>query len=95
MIKFEFHEDLDRETIDSLWEQDIDMDDWDYVLFVPKKYESEFEKDEDSWRGQGRLGTVRPKSCQVDRLMNGSCANVWYTCKFMGKQGILGVAYHA
>jgi len=88
-MKFEFYETLEDEVIDSLWKQNVNMDDWDYMLFFPEKYKAEFPVGFDDIN-------LEPRSYNVDRLLNGCCSNKWYPVKdFMGKQGILGVAYHA
>lgn len=93
MIKFEFHDILDEETIEALWDQDVNMDDWDYLLFVPKKFKNQFQDIEED---VGVRGKKEPISYQIAGLLNGRCANAWYPVKnFKGKKGIVGVAYHA
>lgn len=90
-MNFEFYdyEDLDRETVDSLWKQGVCMDDWDYVLFFEAKYKSEFPKGWDNT-------IIEPTNYNVARLLNGCCKNQWWpVTDFMGKKGFLGVAYHA
>jgi hypothetical protein len=87
-MKFEFYERLDDDTIEALWKQYVCMDDWDYILFVPIQPELPFTKDRDD--------NVVSDSYQIDRLLNGCCQNRWYQVKnFRGKEGIIGVAYHA
>lgn len=93
MIKFEFHEKLDQKTIDSLWEQVVDMDDWDYVLFVPKSFRDKFKRLEEDDYSRGNL---TPKSYEVEGLLHGCCHNAWYeVTDFKGRAGVLGVAYHS
>jgi len=92
-MKFEFHDSsskkITRAVIDKLWEQNVDMDDWDYMLFFAITYEAEFPKGWDNV-------TIEPSNYNVSRLLNGSCRNKWYPIRdFLGKQGFLGVAYHA
>jgi len=93
MIRFELYEngELSRKVIDELWDQEVDMDDWDYLLFASNQYKGDFIDVDDAQRGN-----MQPKSYEVGRLLTGSCANGWYpVSNFRGRPGILGVAYHA
>lgn len=88
MIKFEMHEKLSNHVIEALWEQEVNMDDWDYVLFVENEYKNQFIEERD--------GTLTPKNYDVEHLLHGCCDNKWYSVTdFFGKPGIIGVAYHA
>lgn len=92
-MKFEFYDSsskkMTREVRDSLWDQKVDMDDWDYMLFFSAKYTMEFPQ------GWGN-GEIEPENYNVSRLLNGSARNRWYAVKnFLGKEGFLGIAYHA
>ncbi len=91
MYKFEFYEedDLSQVAIDSLWKQQINMDDWDYLLF----FESENFLVECESRFTHEL---HPKDYNISRLLTGCCCNKWRFIKdFMGRTGVVGVAYHA
>jgi hypothetical protein len=33
-MKLEYHDDLPRNIIDKLWEQNVNCDDWDYMIFL-------------------------------------------------------------
>ena len=91
MIEFEMYEDLNQGVIDNLWNQSVDMDDWDYLLFVKDEYKDHFQKTDKSLRGN-----FEPKSWQVEKLLQGCCSNAWYEVQdFMGKKGFVGIAYHA
>lgn len=92
MINIEYYEELEREIIDSLWDQDIDMDDWDYLLFIPKKFSKEFR--ECACHTEKKNERI-PEKYNLSRILTGSCRNVWYECTFKGKSGYLGIAYHA
>lgn len=92
MIKFEMHEELTDEVLQRLWDQNISMDDWDYVLFLEEKYKDRFYLQEED----NELMIVNSTSFYIDSLLQGCCANKWFYVKdFMGRSGILGVAYHA
>jgi hypothetical protein len=91
-MKFEFYtcrsEEITVEVIDSLWNQDVCMDDWDYMLFFEAKFNCEFPEGWDAV-------TLVP-DYHIDRLLTGCCSNKWYPVEnFMGKKGFLGMAYHA
>ena len=92
-MKFEFYDSRDdkftREVCDCLWEQNVNMDDWDYMLFFPIEYEASFPKGWDNIQ-------IQPSNYNIDRLLCGCCSNKWYpVTNFLGKKGFLGVAYHA
>lgn len=90
MIRFEMYEDLDDEVMDSLRDQYVDMDDWDYMLFVEDCFREHFSPE------QHTSSILVPNSHKVEGLLNGSCSNLWYAIdNFMGQKGILGVAYHS
>jgi len=92
-MEFEFYDSssrkFTREVIDSLWDQNIDMDDWDYMLFFAIEYAADFPLGWDKVH-------IEPSNYTISRLLTGCCRNRWYPVKdFFGKQGFLGVAYHA
>lgn len=95
MIKFEMHTKLPSEIVDKLRDQKVDMDDWDYLLFIDIEFSENFNRlkvDEDSFY----RGNLEAKSYLVDKLLNGCCTNAWYEVSdFMGKRGIVGLAYHS
>ena len=94
MIKFEYYDntELTDEERDALWDQDVCMDDWDYMLF----HEVEGDLDKLEWIEHQDLMScfTRPDS-NIERLLTGCCYNLWYKVKnFKGRKGVLGVAYH-
>jgi hypothetical protein len=92
MIKFEMYTSLDEKTTDELWRLHVNMDDWDYVLFVGMEHRDEFIICENDYS----RGNLEPKSYLIDKLLTGCCTNAWYEVKdFMGREGILGIAYHS
>jgi hypothetical protein len=87
MIKFEMHEHLADEVLDSLRDAKINVDDWDYVLFIEQEYEHQFVILDEG---------LEPRSYEVQGLLHGSCGNCWYyVMDFMGRTGIIGIAYHS
>lgn len=94
MIKFEYYtyDDLNRDDIDMLWDQEVCMDDWDYMLFCEcdiSKVDWLFPVDELEIE-------YAPKDYNIEKLLTGCCSNSWYkVTNFKGRRGVLGVAYHA
>jgi len=80
---------LTDEDLDSLRDQDVCLDDWDYMIFI--------EGDIDVCTEDDFIGALRlvPKDYQLTRLINGCCDNTWHRLTFRGVQGIMGVAYHS
>ena len=82
-------DDLDRSTIDRLWDQGVNLDDWDYMLIT---YDVEaftvVEVDEEV------LG-LAPISWSLGRLLTGCCSNIWYKITWRGEAAMVGVAYHS
>lgn len=102
-MPLEFFEDLPREDIESLWNQEVCMDDWDYLLVCPVEEFEEHEVDCEIYIYDGASGYMEdskktvynPKSWNLSRLLTGCCSNDWYKAKFRGKEVMIGVAYHA
>ena len=86
-ITFEFYEKLPESAIQSLWDQNICMDDWDYLLFFENS--ELFEKSE-------YFDTILvPKSYVMGTLLSGCSSNKWFPVDdFMGRKGVIGIAYH-
>lgn len=80
---------LTRQEKDFLWDQNVNMDDWDYMLLLPSdtevtKYTNEYDKE-----------TVEPNNYEVNRLLTGCCSNRWYYITFRGDKYLAGIAYHS
>lgn len=77
---------LTKDEIQSLWDQQVSMDDWDYLLVVnPKDVFSEES-------GEFHVHYAYP----LERLLDGCCSNEWYgLINFRNKECFIGVAYHA
>lgn len=95
MIKFEFYDpdSVNDELIQSLWDQNVCMDDWDYMLFFPDGFENWMDE---AYRSRHFINELRPKNSTLERLLTGCCFNKWYAvANFNGRTGILGVSYHS
>ena len=84
-------EHITREEIEALWAQEVDMDDWDYIIVIPE--DRVMEKEDTDWKGNPRKILV-PEDYNIERLLRGS-DNRWYKATFRGKQVALGISYHA
>ena len=89
-MKFEYYSEIQSDIAKKLKGQGVCMDDWDYMLFFEED-EIELVTERKRWRVE-----LTPKDDGVSRLLTGRCSNRWYPVNdFMGRKGILGVAYHA
>ena len=79
---------LDRPDIDALWDQGVNLDDWDYMLIVPADtlQEAQDMDGEECWL---------PRDWYLGELLIGVFRNRWYKARFHGKVVGVGVAYHA
>lgn len=87
---FEFYEPdcLDEDTIAELWDQGVNMEDWDYMLFFEAVHNIELPR-------RFNKITLEPRNDNIAGLLRGCCANHWYpVINFKGRKGVLGVAYH-
>jgi hypothetical protein len=89
-MKFEYYSEIQSDIAKKLSEQGVSTDDWDYMLFFEED-EIELVRERKRWRVE-----LTPKDDGVSRLLTGRCSNIWYPVNdFMGRKGVLGVAYHA
>ena len=97
-IKVIFSDDnMSWAEIEEFWELGINMDDWDYLLICPADAVREEECDVyDEYVGE-TFGHIRYIPCNwyLERMMNGSCDNIWYKVNYRGEEVAIGVAYHA
>ena len=84
---------LTRAEIEALWDQDVCMDDWDYMLVIDVGV-TEFSECPDDADEVPRT-KYEPVSYTLGRLMVGCCDNRWYKAQFRGADRMIGVAYHA
>lgn len=86
-----YSDDYTREDIKELWDQGVDMDDWDYFILVPVGCVEEI--DSTDWEDKP-IKKLVPKSYALGLLIGGS-ENKWYKITFRGKEYAMGVACHA
>jgi len=84
-------DDYDQDDVDSFWDQNICMDDWDYIILAPVNVLTEV--DAKNWEDKPIKKYVA--SYPLERLRVGCCDNVWYKGTFRGVEYAVGVAYHA
>lgn len=92
-IDFLTREDLPKKDIEALWDEGVNMDDWDYVLIVPAEA-----LEIDAALGNNEEPDKKyyaPKTYDLERLLTGVCDNRWYVVNFRGERVGVGVAYHA
>lgn len=78
---------LDREGI---WDAGIDLDDWDYFVFIPTT-----DKFIDSGGRMFNYAIISPKEEIWDRLLSGCAGNVWIHIKTPKGNFYVGGAYHS
>lgn len=93
MINFSFlqYEDLTRDEIEDLWNQNVDLDDWDYMLVTDDLTQFKLNEDKEEYDESEYI----PIEWCVSKLLTGCCRNVWYRVKFREKMQMMGVAYHS
>lgn len=92
--------DLTKDEVDSLWAQDVDLDDWDFILVIPPDQVEEHEETDTAYsdeRGWHKVSVkeLRPKAYSLMRFEVGCGDNKWYRVNFRCKQVAMLVAYHA
>ena len=93
--------DLTRQEIDDLWGQDVNLDDWDFMLIVPPDQVQEYDTTEDVYSPDtGRWRSVPCKALgpieyALQRFEVGCCSNKWYRVTFRGQRVAMLVTYHA
>lgn len=102
MLPIQLYTEFTQEELESLREQGVDLDDWDYAILVEdvSQFEDhEFEDDvynEDTWKLERALvNEIRPNCYTLERLLVGCCDNTWYRVTWKGKPVVIGFAYHA
>lgn len=102
-MKFEYLEHLTPAQAQSLREQSVDLDDWDFFLITHEVGEFEqYEEDEIEFlRGDGaKVNTVtkwRAKSITLNFLMEraAACDYEWRRIKWNGRDAMIGGVYHS
>jgi hypothetical protein len=92
LIFISSYDDLTDEDVEFFWKQDVNMDDWDYIILAPVA--SIEEVDATDWNGKSIKKYV-VCNYNLERLLTGCCDNKWYRATFRGVEYAVGVAYHA
>ena len=73
------------DVTNSLWDQGVNMDDWDYAILTSPDavYKSE------------NSNELHPHQWTLDRMLIGCCSNTWYLAEIRGTKYAIGIAYHA
>jgi hypothetical protein len=96
---FRFSQILDKSAIvtdefppdvrEAMWDQGIDLDDWDYAIILPiSEMECSHHHDES-------VLTWMPKHYLFHQMLHGCCNNEWYSFKWDGAEFGIGLAYHS
>jgi hypothetical protein len=93
VIHFVKDDDLTKEDIESLWQQGVNMDDWDYMLLCPPDVVHEVKK-RDDW-DHSEYTEFDCKDWWLDGMLRGCSSNRWYRANLRGKEWAIGIAYHA
>lgn len=95
-------DELTPDEVESLSEQGVGMDDWDYLILAPLDAVSVRTTRRDDWNWEtGReesrdVEEICPNEYLLERLLVGCCANVWYQARLRSDdKRAIGVAYHA
>jgi hypothetical protein len=87
-------EDLTHQEKVSLWDQNVILDDWDFmVLTDPSSLQEITFKDD--WDNSERKGFCQNEET-LDRLLKiGGYEGVWYKATFQGVEYAIGIRYHS
>ena len=93
-MKLEYFEpnDLDIATVDDLWAQNINMDDWDFMLVT-----HEIDKFEQVTHEDGTKEWAPTAYYHLSYLLNTNFnyTSLWYQVKWKGKKAMMGITYHS
>lgn len=90
---------MTKDEIKFLWDQGVDMDDVDYLVFAPVNSVKEFLVDNPNTIRDGCSKISRIEAIDfdlgflLDRLS--VCSGTWYIADFRGEKKAIGVAYHS
>lgn len=90
-VEMGFVKAFSRDISDRLWDQGVNLDDWDYAILASP----DILRGEDFEGSDGKSRTVwTPKDYTIERLLSGCCDNTWYKAMIEGKEYAIGIAYH-
>lgn len=94
-MNLEYYELLEITDIEDLWSQNVNMDDWDFVVitFDTNQFE-EVEKELEDGKIEKE---ILPTSWTLSNLFNRAtcCGTEWYRISWKGKPAVIGVSYHS
>lgn len=88
-------DELTYDEIRALWDQDVNMDDWDYIVLAPVDSLEYIEPSNNDYDEYYKESNYEQSDFYIDKLLNGCFDNIWYKAKFRGKFYAIGVAYHS
>lgn len=97
-MNLEFRTNFTEEEYQSLREQDVCLDDWDYALLTHDMDAFEWiDSEEYDWNLKKDVPTkvLQAKDWNLNRLLVGCYDNKWRQITWNGKPAIIGFAYHA
>lgn len=88
-ILFINSDELTREERNAFWDQNINMDDWDYMVLLPSDFPAQPKPNEYN------MPLVTIEDYSVERLLRDNYKNRWYRGVFRGKEYVIGITYHS
>lgn len=91
---------LTEEVCNSLRKQNVDLDDWNFMLFLPMELTEPSTEEKNVEVEYGRwetikVDTIRPKDWAIGRMVENGYDAKWYSnIEFYGKVWALGVQHH-
>jgi hypothetical protein len=88
-VQLLFPEELTREEIEALWDQNVNMDDWDFLVLDNPESLTQVP----GWHNN----RYKHNNYQLDIILYRSSPYkyTWYKAEFRGQLYAIGVAYHA
>jgi len=91
LIEFLTPNDLTEKERQGFWDQDISMDDWNYMLIVPPNALHQVEYDEQEKADR----YWEPKKFYLDNMLDYTLESKWFNnILFRGKMVGVGIVYH-
>ena len=92
-LLFTQYEDIPEDVRQSLWDQNISLDDVDYLL-ITTAIDQFSDIVDDSIEATYEAPQVRPNEYDIERLINRADNNRWYKAIIYGRDVVVGIAYH-
>lgn len=99
-MHLEYLEELSPEQDKCFHDQDVNLDDWDFMFltFEVDQFSQETTEERDTWENKTFLKTEwRANSWQLNWILErmGCAGYKWYRIEYQGKPAMLGVTYHS